>query len=255
MSRTHVITGSASGIGQATAQRLLSHGQRVIGVDLRDADVEADLSTSEGRAEAIARICDLAPDGIDGLLTSAGASDPEKPGLACAVNFFGTTDLVTGLRPAMRAPGARVVVVSSAGQLQSNQDTVELERLCLEGDEQKAVALAQTMGTINVYPGTKHALAVWARRTAVQPDWAGSGVLINIVGPGVINTPMTAKSALIPEMAEKIRKTAPRATTDVGQPEEVAELMDFLLNCQTGYIVGQTIFIDGGTEALLRPEL
>lgn len=255
MSRIHVITGSSSGIGQATQELLRANGHRVIGVDIRDADVIADLSTPAGRAATVARIVELAPEGIDGLLTSAGASDPNRPGFACATNFYGTTEIVTGLYPHMRKPGARCVVVSSAGQLQSNADTADLEELLLEGAETEAVALADTMHTANVYPATKHALAVWARRLAVTPEWGGSGALLNIVAPGMIDTPMTQASAKIPELAEKIRKTAPRVVPDMAQPQEVAELMDFLLNCRTGYIVGQTIFIDGGTEAILRPDL
>ena len=50
MSRTYVVTGSASGIGRATTDLLTERGHRVIGVDVRDADVVADLSTAEGRS-------------------------------------------------------------------------------------------------------------------------------------------------------------------------------------------------------------
>ena len=50
MSRTIAVTGSASGMGAATRAVLEADGQRVIGVDLRDAEVVADLSTAEGRA-------------------------------------------------------------------------------------------------------------------------------------------------------------------------------------------------------------
>ena len=53
MMRNIVITGSASGIGLATRKLLESQGDRVIGVDLRDADIVADLSTPEGRAHAV----------------------------------------------------------------------------------------------------------------------------------------------------------------------------------------------------------
>ncbi len=55
--RTYVVTGSASGIGAATALMLRARGDRVVGVDLKNADVEADLSTAVGRCRAILDAC------------------------------------------------------------------------------------------------------------------------------------------------------------------------------------------------------
>ena len=54
--KTYVVSGAASGIGAATAALLREQGHRVIGVDLRDADVTADLGTAEGRAAAVAGV-------------------------------------------------------------------------------------------------------------------------------------------------------------------------------------------------------
>jgi NAD(P)-dependent dehydrogenase (short-subunit alcohol dehydrogenase family) len=53
MSRVSVVTGAASGIGRATKELLESRGQRVIGVDVHDADVKADLSTADGRESLV----------------------------------------------------------------------------------------------------------------------------------------------------------------------------------------------------------
>lgn len=53
MSRTYVVTGSASGVGACVAGLLRERGDRVVGVDLRDAEVQADLSTDEGRERAV----------------------------------------------------------------------------------------------------------------------------------------------------------------------------------------------------------
>lgn len=57
--RTVVVTGSASGIGKALGELLRSRGDRVIGVDLHDADVVADLSTDDGRASVVEQVRDL----------------------------------------------------------------------------------------------------------------------------------------------------------------------------------------------------
>jgi NAD(P)-dependent dehydrogenase (short-subunit alcohol dehydrogenase family) len=63
--RTYVITGTASGIGRATRQLLESQGHRVIGADLRDAEIIADLSTVEGRQTLIAQATQLS----EGMVT------------------------------------------------------------------------------------------------------------------------------------------------------------------------------------------
>jgi NAD(P)-dependent dehydrogenase (short-subunit alcohol dehydrogenase family) len=65
---TVAITGATSGIGMATARRLMAEGHRVITVDLRDADVIGDLGTVEGRRDAIAQVIRLATGVRDGLI-------------------------------------------------------------------------------------------------------------------------------------------------------------------------------------------
>jgi NAD(P)-dependent dehydrogenase (short-subunit alcohol dehydrogenase family) len=65
MSRLVVVTGSASGIGAAVATMLRSRGDRLIGVDLEDAEVCADLATPEGRAAAGAAVLEQSGGGVD----------------------------------------------------------------------------------------------------------------------------------------------------------------------------------------------
>src|SRR5690349_17764362 len=69
---TYAVSGAASGIGAATSARLAADGHRVIGIDLAGAQVEADLSSESGRAHAVRRVHDLAPDGLHGLVPCAG---------------------------------------------------------------------------------------------------------------------------------------------------------------------------------------
>src|SRR4051812_12686324 len=87
--RTYVVSGPASGIGPAPAALLTTAGDRVIGVDLRGSDVDAALSTSAGRSEAVRRVAELAPDGISGVVPCAGLAGLTgvDPALLVSVNF------------------------------------------------------------------------------------------------------------------------------------------------------------------------
>ncbi len=253
MSRTIVVTGSESGMGEATATRLRAKGHRVIGVDLSGGDVNADLATPQGRAEMVEQVRALAPDGIDGVLTCAGVADFGRPGLVVSVNYFGTVATLQGLHPLLRGPGARCVAVASTAILISDPEILELERLCLAGDEAAAVAFASRHSMLQAYPASKRALTRWARAAATKPEWAGSGRLLNIVAPGTVKTPMMAKALADPEQAQAIRNGSPIAVDDFAEAPALAEVMDFLLTFEGNYIVGQTFFADGGTEVLTRP--
>ena len=78
--RAVAVTGSASGIGAAIRARLGADGSRVIGVDLHDADVIADLSAPAGRTEAIAAIRAACAGRLDGLVACAGVGPHVEPG-------------------------------------------------------------------------------------------------------------------------------------------------------------------------------
>ncbi|MBW2291867.1 MAG: 3-alpha-hydroxysteroid dehydrogenase, partial [Deltaproteobacteria bacterium] len=108
-----VITGSASGIGAAVKQRFEAEGFETIGVDIRNADIEADLSTKDGRASAVAEILTRSGGTLDRLILCAGLGSSIKPAsLICRVNYFGVVDVLDPLLSALtRGTDPNAVVI------------------------------------------------------------------------------------------------------------------------------------------------
>lgn len=116
MPRTSVVTGAASGIGKATRELLEQRGERVIGVDLHDAEVVADLSSARGRAALVEGAQQLSGGQVDAVYAVAGLAAPTAT--TVAVNFFGTLATLEGLRPLLSgSPAPRAVLVSSMAAL------------------------------------------------------------------------------------------------------------------------------------------
>lgn len=260
MNRTYAVTGCASGIGGATASLLRERGHRVIGIDRNrggGVDVIADLSTPQGRAEAAAGVRERTAF-LHGVVTAAGMAGLSNidPALLVSVNYFGAIDLVTALKPLLlqgssepesSGHGSSVVLVSSTGITASPGWPGHLADTMLAGDEEKARAAAARTSPVSVYPATKAALAWWARTVGVK--WAREGIRVNAVAPGVVDTQMMVETAADPVFG-RFADVYPNAIGRRGRPEEVAEVIVFLLSDASRLMVGTTVFADGGTDAI-----
>ncbi len=255
MSRRFVVTGSAAGIGRATATLLRERGDTVIGVDLRDAEVVADLATAEGRAEAVAEVGRQCGGPLDGLVTCAGVS---QAGVAQAsVNYFGTTEVVTGLQPLLAAAEApRVALVGSISGTQPHD--ADLVAAMLAGDgartEELAGAAVQRGRGHEIYSSSKTALARWMRRVCTGPQWAGAGIPVNAVAPGVVLTEMTAGLIADPQWKQIMDEAVPMPLHGYAEPTVIAHALAWLLAPENTHMTGQVIYVDGGAEASLRPD-
>ena len=255
MKRTYVVTGSASGIGLATKKKLEALGSKVIGVDIHDADVIADISTEAGRKDAADQVLALSEGVIDVVIANAGSGKSEAK--TVSINFFGATRLITLLHPALEKSGSpRVVATSSMASLMKVDDL--LVDLMLAGQETEAVARAESLVKQGggaegmIYSSTKRALSRWIRRECIKDEWAKSGIPMNAVGPGIVRTPMVAEMIATKEGRDGLAKVVPMPLHGYLEPESVADLIIWLSSEANSHVTGQTIYIDGGSDAVLR---
>lgn len=245
---TVVVTGSASGIGAATTAALRETGRNVIGLDLHDADISADLGDPADRAAAIDAVLARCAGALDAVVLCAGLG-PHVPDPArlLAVNYHGTVAMLDGLFPALKngvAPAA--VVVSSIASTHVSWADNPIST----GTEDKAIAEAGDSAGYLAYAWSKNAVTVGVRRRAVE--WGAAGVRLNTVAPGSIETPLLQAGLDDARYGRLIRGfTAPIART--GTPTEVAALITYLLGPHAGFIHGAQFAVDGGADALLRP--
>jgi NAD(P)-dependent dehydrogenase (short-subunit alcohol dehydrogenase family) len=245
------MTGGATGIGEAIKHRLRQDGHKVVVVDIKEADIIADLASAEGRAAAVKALRDAASDGLDGLVTCAGlGSNVPDRALITGVNYFGTVDLVEGVKDMLALRGGSVVLISSNSAPMN--DSPEFVELLLTGKESEALRCAETLGAQEVYSGTKLAVARWMRGRAA--DYARDGVRMNALAPGYTRTPMTRKVEQDETYGPAIRDFL--ATIPVGfagTPDDQAAATRFLLSPEARFICGAVLFVDGGHDAMFRP--
>ena len=250
--RTIAITGSASGIGAATALLLEKDGCRVIRVDWKGGDVVADLGTPEGRSAAVAGVRRLAGERLDGLLSGAALGPYDDPTAVVRVNYFGAVALLDGLLDLLaRGFEPAAVAISSIGAVFEAMHVPGFAAACLEGDEAGALARIAGKDGNSAYTNAKHALALGVRRRAQA--WGAAGVRLNAVLPGKVATPMLAAihrhEALGPAVAALPVPLAREAAA-----EEIASAIVFLLGPDARYVHGTTVKVDGGSDALVRPD-
>jgi 3-oxoacyl-[acyl-carrier protein] reductase len=220
MIRTAVITGGASGLGAATAERLRSEGVHVVTIDLGDCDVTADVADPAAVARAAEQI---GP--VDILVNSAGIVGPGKPLLETTadewrhvfdVNVTGTVNTLRAFIPDMVQRGwGRVVNIASMAGKDGNPN-------------------------LSIYSASK--AAVIGLTKSIGKELATTGVLVNVIAPAVIATPMNAATS--PDVLAHITSLIPMRR--VGQPQEVAELIAFLCSDAVSFSTGAVYDISGG---------
>lgn len=248
--RTIVVSGASNGIGRAVTERLQQAGDTVIGIDLRGSDIDADLSTRAGRESAIAQVHERT-DVIHGMVLCAGISNGELAMIS--VNYFGVTELAVGLRPLLAAAGGGGVAVVASASGTTSPVVDDVVAACLTGDEDNALAAAEKVyRDVHLYGTSKRALAIWTRRTSIEPGWADANISLNAIGPGVVLTQMTTPLLVDPKWKEQVEASMPMQLGGHASADDIAPLLVWLISPENKHVTGQMIHIDGGVDVVLR---
>jgi NAD(P)-dependent dehydrogenase (short-subunit alcohol dehydrogenase family) len=255
---TYAVTGSASGMGGAVVEKLRSGGHTVIGVDIKNADIVADLSTAAGRRGAAADVLSACSGVLDGAVLAAGLGPTRgAERLITEVNYFGVVDLLQAWRPALAAANrAKVVVFASNSTTTVPAVPGRAIRALLAGDAERALRAYRLFGPVSpamAYAASKIAVSRWVRRHAVTPEWAGAGIRLNALAPGAIMTPMLEEQLATPADAKHIHRF-PVPIGGFGDAGQLGDWVVFMLSDSADFLCGSVIFVDGGSDAFFRAD-
>jgi len=230
--RYTLVTGATKGIGRALADRLCARGERVLGIS-RSPDnsfpgelVTADLSDPEARRQVLSELVAKYP--VSRLVNNVGFNEMQPLGeitpamyqKVMDTNLAALLDVTQAVCPGMRAGGfGRVVNIASRSLLGRKGGSV--------------------------YAAAKAAMVGFTRSWALE--LAREGITVNCVAPGPISTDMFERNNPPgSESRQMLTQSVPMGR--MGTPEEVADLIDYILSPGASFITGQTIFVCGGAS-------
>jgi 3-oxoacyl-[acyl-carrier protein] reductase len=243
-----IVTGGASGIGEATAARFLAEGARVLVIDVSEANIEA----------ARERLGVLAQEQGGTLHTAVGdvtKPDDVESAVGRALDLFGRLDVLINnagvdyLEPFLEIPLERwdqIMTVNLRGMFLVGQ------RVAREMARERHGTILLTSSTNGLvgedrqahYNASKGGVTLLTKSMAIE--LGPYNVRVNAVCPGYIVTPL-AEALDSPEEMARYATTLPLRR--LGKPEEVAAVFAFLASDDAAFITGETIVIDGGQLA------
>jgi NAD(P)-dependent dehydrogenase (short-subunit alcohol dehydrogenase family) len=254
---TAIITGAASGMGEAAAQLMAAAGWKLLVTDLNAERLEQTAQRLRGLGQVVAFAGDIsAPDfptrlvaaagdaPIGALIHCAGLSPTmAEPDRILEVNLAATMRLLDAVRPQIAAGGAAVVFSSSSAfMIGTNFDAQIIE---VGSPDQVAILAALSSNSGMAYSISKRAVQLLVRREASR--FGARGARIVSISPGIIDTPMGRAEMVSHPIMQQLVDNSPLKRA--AGAEEVAAVAVFLCSPAASFVTGIDILVDGGAMA------
>lgn len=250
MQKTAVVTGAASGIGRRTVVRLLAEGWTVWALDLAE-DALAKFQSDETKGTYRYHKCDVRD--VDSIKAAVRAVRGETDDVGALVCSAGVT-IVSSLEENTIEEVDLMLDVNVRGPWLTIREFLPLLRKNASVSDPSRVVILGSIGGLRpkvgtgFYSATKAAVHVLTGIYAAE--LAASGVIVNAVAPGSVNTPMNANAAKSPKAAAsgfKISGVSPLGR--IAEAEDIADVVLFYLSDAAKFVNGTVLPVDGGTRA------
>jgi NAD(P)-dependent dehydrogenase (short-subunit alcohol dehydrogenase family) len=238
-----VVTGGNAGIGEAIAKTFAREGASVVITGRRQGELErvvTDIVKTQGKVFAVAGSVTDESD----VQETVRRTVQQFGGLDILVNNAGVGDFGKRLHEIDDATWANVLDVNLTGVFRMTRAVLPQMLKQRKGAIVNISSIASLVGlpTLPAYAASKGALDAVTRALAI--DYAKDGIRCNVVNPGLIDTPMAAPLMNNAEQLDSILSHYP--IRRAGKPEEVANMVLYLVSDEAAWVTGGTFPIDGG---------
>lgn len=249
--RICVVTGAASGIGQATARSLAEVGAHVALLDINvDGASATAAELGSAGARAIAVKCDT---------TSEASIEAAH---ATVTQALGSVDALVNNAGVLRAGGLDTLSLADWNALLAVNLTGYFLTARTFGKDMRthgrgamvhvaSIAATQPQAFSGAYSVSKAGVAMLSRQLSME--WGPSGIRSNVVSPGFIRTPLSEEFYKVAGVEEARARIVPSGR--VGLAEDIAKAITFLVSDKAGYINGEEILVDGGASNILMSQV